>query len=128
MDKKINSPTWKIGALSSNQINSTEDIKENIASGIPNSKNQTGKKLKSQRIEKKSEILEKVSVVEDSITNIKDSSNTKSKRIILSGLTNFFDKKIDFSNKQSSLKSEELNDEINNINEKKKNCLTLKID
>jgi hypothetical protein len=52
MDKTNNQYGWKIGTLSSNKIYSTEDIKENIASDTSNLKNQTGKKIKSQHIEK----------------------------------------------------------------------------
>jgi heterodisulfide reductase subunit C len=126
MDKTNNQYGWKIGTLSSNKIYSTEDIKENIASDTSNLKNQTGKKIKSQHIEKKSNILEKVSTIGDSITNIKDSSKYKSKKIIINELKNLFNTNINSSNKQSSLKSEELNDEISDINETKEELLNIK--
>ena len=44
MDKKINSPTWKIGTLPSNQINSAADIKDNLTFEEKKSKIQRDKK------------------------------------------------------------------------------------
>lgn len=117
MDKLKNNSSLKIGIHRTEENDKTE--KNNFIYKKLNVKVNIGKLVSStakKNHERSSKIASKVaSKIESSIINIKKESKSIAEIPIIANLTNLYKEKQGFINQQSSMKSEEVNEEIQRI-------------
>jgi hypothetical protein len=117
MDKLKNNPSWIV--LNSPTQNAPKEVeKNNIAYKKQNSKNDPKNIINNNQKNNYEKITQHISKIEFSIIKINQRSESIANLPIINKLTNLYEKKIILEKKPSSLKLEEINEEINGIENK----------